>query len=141
MLPLLYKFSLFDYLLGFDFLLFFLEVVLGLRLGHLDCTFFGYNLWVLLRPPAFVGRILQLDKRDVIPDHLLRHLFKFLSLLVDPLCLLYNYIVGSVVQFTVVPNQLDVRQAPLHRFVTVIAQISTNCPQIHRSLHHHWVVQ
>ena len=140
-LPLLNELSLFDYFLRFDLLLLFLEVVLGLRLRHLDGTLFGDSLCLLLGPPPLVRRVLQLDEGNVVPDHLLGHLLKFLSLLVDPLCLLYNYIIGSVVQFAVIPNQLDVRQASFHRFVAVVAQISTNCPQIHRPLHHHRVVK
>ena len=140
-LPLLCELSLFDHFLRFDLLLLLLEVVLGLRLGHLHGTLFGDNLRLLLGPPPLVGRVLQLDEGDVVPDHLLGHLLKFLSLFVDPLCLLYNYIIGSVVQFAVVPNQLDISQAPLHRVVAVVAQIPTNSPQIHRPLHHHRVVK
>ena len=107
------------FLLGFLLLLFFLEVVFGLGLGHFHGDFFGGL--VFFGSSAFIGGVLYFDAGDVVSDHFSSHFLQFFSLFVDPLLLSICYIVGSVVHLAVVPHQLNIRQTLLHHFIPIVA--------------------
>ena len=130
MFPLFNKLCLFLNFLWFDLFLFFLQIVLGFRLWHLHCILFGCChccCLLFFRSSSFICCCLHLDKRNIVPYHFFTHLLQFLCLLVDPLCLLYNYIVGSVVNFAVIPNQLNISQTTLYRLIRVVIQVASNC--------------
>ena len=140
MLALLGELGLLDDLFH-DLLLLLLQVVLGLYLRHLH-GLLGWDCGdLLLGPPALVGGVLDLHEGSVVADHLLGHLFELLGLLVDPLHLRNNYMVGLVVQNAVIPDELDVGQAPLDRLIHVVVQVAAHRAQVHGPLDHRGVVQ
>ena len=128
----------------FDFFFLLLEVVFGFRLWHFDGVFLGGGSgwwWFFFGSSSFVCWIFQFDKGYIVFDHFLAHFLRLLSLFIYPLSLLYNYIVGSVVQFAVVPDQLDVRKTTLHCFIVVVVQVAAHCSQVHGSFDNHGVVE
>lgn len=97
-----------------------LEVVLGFGLGHFDGSFPGIDYIFFMRSSSFVGWVFNLDKGNVVTNHFFGHFIQLFGLFVDPLCDCRGYVVCGVVEFAIVPDELDISQAPLNSVVGVI---------------------
>jgi hypothetical protein len=127
----------FDDLLGFFLLLFFLQIVLGLRLRNFHDFFCWYFFF---GSSSLVGGVFDFDAGDIVSDHFFGHFFQFLSLFVNPLIYSICYVIKCVVHFAVVPDELDIGHAGFHCLVLVVRQILLDGSQIHGSFDDEGVV-